>query len=134
MIALLTSRTPLRRGFFAGMLSALGGCAPIKPMEPDLPCREAGYAIAARTAECTGDGELAQARYEQFRKEFECIEWKGDDPRFDETGGPEAEDLFSCAFTIRNLPCETVKELGGDLSAWLATDPGCSWVVKGGGA
>ena len=50
------------------------------------------------------------------------------------TIGPE--DLFSCAFTLRNVPCETVKELGDDIGAWLNLDPGCSWVAepKGAGA
>jgi len=47
----------------AAVASALlGGCDPIEPMPSDLPCREAGYAIAARTAQCTGDAALGQAR------------------------------------------------------------------------
>lgn len=76
-------------------LLLLGGCDPIDPMPPDLPCREAGYAIAARTAECTGDAQLGQERYDAYRAEFECIEWSPDDPELMDTAGPAAEDLFS---------------------------------------
>ena len=61
----------------------------------------------------------------------ECIEWEADDPALDGSG---AEDLFSCAFTIRNVPCELEPELGDDLGAWLALDPGCTWVVDSGTA
>lgn len=109
---------------------ALAGCDPIDPMPADLPCREAGYAIAARTAECTGDAELAQKRYDAYRAEFQCIEWSADDPELMDTAGPAAEDLFSCAFTLRNLPCEFVDDLGDDVEAWLSMDPGCTWVAK----
>lgn len=113
----------------------LAGCDPIKPMPEALPCREAGYAIAARTAQCTGDVDLGEQRYDAYRAQFECIEWAADDPVLLDTATPEAEQLFSCAFTIRNLPCEVVDELGDDIEAWLSTDPGCTWVAreKGGG-
>ncbi|MFO0006047.1 MAG: hypothetical protein ACK559_33475, partial [bacterium] len=53
---------PMRIIALSGAL--LGGCDPIEPMPSDLPCREAGYAIAARTTQCTGDAALGQARYE----------------------------------------------------------------------
>ena len=111
-------------------LLLLTGCDPIQPMPADLPCREAGYAIAARTAECTGDGALGQARYDAYRADFECIEWDADDPELLDTAGPAAEDLFSCAFTLRNLPCEMVEDLGDNVEAWLSMDPGCTWVAK----
>ncbi len=116
-------------------LAALAGCDSISPMPVDLPCREAGYAIAARTAECTGDIALGERRYERYRAQFACIEWSADDPALWDTGNVGAEDLFSCSFTIRNLPCEVVADLGDDIEAWLSTDPGCTWVAreKGGG-
>lgn len=118
------------------LLLLLAGCDPIAPMPADLPCREAGYAIAARTAECTGNVELGQSRYERYRSQWSCIEWSADDPLLLDTANPGPEDLFSCAFTLRNLPCEMVDELGNDIGAWLELDPGCSWVAtpRGGGA
>lgn len=120
-----TRRRPL------AALVLLVACAPITTMPPDLPCREAGYAIAARTAQCTGDAALGEARYAAFREAYTCIEWSPDDPQLTDTGAlTHAEDLFSCAFTLRNLPCELVEELGDDLDAWLALDPGCTWVVE----
>jgi hypothetical protein len=111
-------------------LLVVGSCKPIEPMPEDLPCREAGYAIAARTAECTGKAALGQRRYEAYRKQYACIEWSADAEEFQDTSGREAADLWSCAFTIRNAPCEVVDELGDDISAWLALDPGCTWVAE----
>ena len=124
----MSPRRPIPVGL--ALVALLGGCAPLDPMPADLPCREAGYAIAARTAECTGDNALGQARYDAYRADFECIEWSPDDPELIDTAGPAAEDLFSCAFTLRNLPCEMVAELGDDVEAWLRKDPGCTWVAK----
>lgn len=111
----------------AGAILSLGGCKLIEPMPSDQPCKEVGWAIASRTHDCTGDVALANDRYEAFRDAAECIEWEADDPALDAVG---AEDLFSCAFTIRNLPCETIDELGDDLGAWLEVDEACAWVVK----
>lgn len=119
-----------------GIVGMVGCGDPIQPMPEDLPCREAGYAIAARTVQCTGDAALGQARYDTFREEYTCLLWAADDPRLQDptvwdTGPakPHPADLFSCAFTLRNLPCELVAELGDDLAAWLAQDPGCTWVA-----
>ena len=105
----------------------LGGCKLIEPMPSDQPCKEVGWAIASRTHDCTGDVALANDRYEAFRDAAECIEWEADDPALEAVG---AEDLFSCAFTSRNLPCETIDELGDDLPAWMEVDEACAWVVK----
>ena len=53
---------------------SLAGCASLQALPPDAPCVEAGYAISRRTFECTGDAELANARFERYRREFECID------------------------------------------------------------
>jgi hypothetical protein len=121
----------------AGAVLALIGlcsCDPIKPMPDDLPCREAGYAIAARTAECTGDAALGQARYEDYRARYSCILWEADDPALKDSSNPGPEDLFSCAFTLRNIACEVALDLGDDIDGWLSLDPGCTWVAQPKGA
>ena len=110
---------------------ACAGCTLIAPMPEHQPCKEVGWAIAARTHACSGDVALANGRYDAFLAETECVGWAADDPRL---GAPPPEDLFSCAFTLRNLPCEVVDELGDDLDAWLALDEGCAYVVQDGGA
>jgi len=115
---------------FVPLVLALAACDPIDPMPADLPCTEARAAIAARTLECTGDAALSDARAAAFDRGFACIPWSADDPALSDTSGPRPEDLFSCAFTIRNLPCETVAAHGDDLRAWLSEDPGCTWVAE----
>ena len=52
------------------LLPMLMGCPSLKALPQDQPCLEAGYAIARRTFECTGDGDLANARYELFEAEY----------------------------------------------------------------
>ncbi len=106
-------------------------CTLIEPMPGDQPCKEVGWAIAARTHACTGDVALANARYEDFTDQITCVDWAADDERL---GTTPPEDLFSCAFTLRNLPCETVAALGDDLDAWLALDEGCAYVLEVDGA
>jgi hypothetical protein len=105
----------------------LAGCGrALAPVEDDQPCREAGYAIARRTEECTGDRELANARYERFETEWVCIPTPPDDPDL----APIAADLYGCAGTISSLSCDVVEELGDDLARWLGVDPACGYVVE----
>jgi hypothetical protein len=106
----------------------LGGCVQpfITRVADDQPCLEAGYAIARRTEECTGDLERANDRFHQFERQWTCIPTPPDDPDLWDV----APDLYACAATISSLSCDAVDELGDDLSRWLGVDPGCGWVVE----
>lgn len=110
------------------LLSQLGSClAPnIQEVAADQPCLEAGYAIARRTEECTGDRELANARYDAFGSEWRCIATPPDDPAYRDI----AADLYGCAATISSLSCDTVDEFGDDLDLWLGVDPACGYIVE----
>ena len=110
------------------LLWLLAGCSNLKQMPPDLPCREAAFAIASRTEECTGDLELASARVDAFQETYTCIAVDTTDPVFD---GPAiaVEDLFDCSFSIRELPCELVEEYGDDLELYLLNSPSCTWII-----
>lgn len=101
-------------------------CTAFREVDPDSPCREAGYAIARRTEECTDDTELANARYEAFEAGYACIPMDVLDPE----PGVAPEDLYACSFTIDRLPCEVVLELGDDLDGWLASADACAYVVE----
>ena len=105
----------------------LSACTLVAPMPDDQPCKEVGWAYAARTYTCSGDVELANERYDELTDQTTCIEWEPDDPRLDEIG---AENLFTCAYYIRNLPCETLEALDGDVEALLALEPSCDWVIQ----
>ena len=61
------------------------GCASLHALPKDQPCVEAGYAISARTFECTGDADLANARYLAFEREYDCV----DLPEWHIEGGTE---------------------------------------------
>ena len=117
----------------------LAGCASLHALPPEQPCLEAGYAIAARTYECTGDGELANDRYLTFRDDYRCVpipEWHLEDGSVGahlegDSGLLELDppDAFHCAFAIRQLPCELVADYADDLDQWLASSNACDWVT-----
>ena len=110
------------------ILPLLLGCA--STMEADDFCQEIGYAIAGRTQECTGDGEVAEARYAAFEEAYTCVEV---DPS-DTAGidGVKPEDLFACPLAIRHLACELVVQYGDDVDQWLTASPTCALLVEGG--
>jgi hypothetical protein len=109
-------------------LLCLAGCVQpfITRVADDQPCIEAGYAIARRTEECTGDRELANARFHTFEREWVCIPTPPDDPELSDI----APDLYGCAATISSLSCDAVGELADELSLWLGVDPACGYVVE----
>jgi hypothetical protein len=111
-----------------GLLLCLGGCFQpfITRVADDQPCIEAGYAIARRTEECTGDRELANERFHAFERAWKCIPTPPDDPEFRDI----APDLYGCAATISSLSCDAVEEFGDDLWYWLGVDPACGYVVE----
>ncbi len=101
-------------------------CQAFRDVDPDSPCREAGYAIARRTELCTEDTDLANARFDVFEADYRCIPMDVLNP----AEGAAPEDLYACAFTIDRLPCEVVLDLGDDLDAWLASASACAYVVE----
>jgi hypothetical protein len=107
---------------------ALGGCLQpyLTRVDDEQPCLEAGYAVARRTEECTGDRELANERYDRFERQWRCIPTPPDDPELRDI----APDLYGCAATISSLSCDAVDELGDDLELWLGVDPACGYVVE----
>lgn len=124
------------------ILLLLSACASMEVLPKDQPCIEAGYAISRRTFDCTGDSELANARYLQFESQYECIpipDWHREQDEiavggvlvYEDTARPriEAQDYFHCSFAISQLPCEAVETFGDDLSLWLAASDACGWIV-----
>lgn len=101
------------------------GCS--HPLPPDQYCKEAAWAIAGRTQECTGDVALAEARYAQFFEDYACVEFDIQD--YD--SAPIAyENLFHCPLAIRALPCELVDSYADDLSLWMTASPVCRVLVE----
>ena len=113
---------------------ALAGCAVVEEPDPLEPCLEAGYAIAYVSEVCSGDAEVGNDRYHRFEKDFRCVPRAWDDPEL-EAAGIQVEDLYGCAFAIRQLTCETVDEYGNDIGAYLDVSNACGWITTpaGGG-
>jgi hypothetical protein len=110
-------------------LLLLGACSGIQPMPADQPCREAGYAIAARTFACTEDAELSNARYERFEAEYVCVPIDLAEAPENPANFPE-DDYFHCAYAIDGLSCDEVLRRGDDLDAWLRASNACPYVVQ----
>ncbi len=109
------------------ILLVFAACVTLRPIEADVPCREAGYAISRRTFECTGDGALANRRYEAFARQYTCIS-----PAIEYDTGYYANtpaDLYHCAFAIGELACSLVTTYGDDLDRWLDSSPMCALVA-----
>jgi hypothetical protein len=116
------------------ILPWLLACASLEPVDPEAPCLEAGYAIAWRTFDCTGDEDLANARYELFAKNYEYFPIVY--PEIDVLGtsllapADTPGNYFHCAFLMGELACELVDQYGDDLDLWLSTSPTCDLVVR----
>ncbi|MCA9493654.1 MAG: hypothetical protein KC621_27165 [Myxococcales bacterium] len=120
--------------------ATLLGCPSLKALPKDSPCVEAGYAIAHRTFECTGDGDLANARFEKFRDRYQCIElpdWFVDTGvvtkyiQATDTGVfLNPPDYYHCALAIDQLACELVFEYGDDIARYLNSSDACAYVIE----
>ncbi len=120
------------------LAAAIGGCRSLVALPPDAPCVDAGYAISRRTFECTGDPDLANARFERYRREYDCLEpppAPNPDLAFTQIDSGHTavvvapEDLYHCSFAISLLACELVESYGDDLDQWLASSDACAWVA-----
>lgn len=106
---------------------ALLGACPTEVSGDDL-CREVGYAIAARTETCTGNGTLAEQRFLAFEDAYTCVEIAPDATTTDD--GVPVADLYACPLAIRNLACELANRYADDLDAWLSASPACAYLVE----
>lgn len=113
----------------------MAGCGhTLRPVEGTLPCEDTAVAISRRTYECTGDGDLANARYELFWEQYSCVEV---DLSSDLDGAwytaleSAPGDWFHCAWAVGELACELVDAYGDDLDLWLSASPVCPYVVEG---
>ena len=123
--------------------AAAAGCPSLHALPPEQACLEAGYAISARTFDCTGDPELANERYLAFERRYDCVpppEWHVEGTVTTFIAGDTGQlpfappDAFHCSYAIRQLPCELVETYGADLDRWLAASNACAWVVEPAGS
>ncbi len=91
----------------------VAGCKASWDLEASAPCDHAGFAIASRIHDCTGNASAANAAYERFTKR-----------RCSLSGGSARPEEFACAVSIADVDCKTTRELGDDIDAWLLFD-GC---------
>lgn len=120
------SKPALHVRLFTGALLTLAtACSNMEPMPANLPCEEAGLAIARRTFECTSDGALANGRYHLFESDYRCVGVEVPDD-----SALPVVDLFHCAFILGELPCEMVSAYGDDLDAWFASSNACAWIIE----
>ena len=99
-------------------VGAFSACA-FPEMPPDQACLEAGYAIASRTVECTGDAALANERYDALFEAHTCA--LTELPRRTE----DAAKHFTCAAAMNDATCADVIDNGDDLDWWLSLDTSC---------
>ena len=109
-------------------LAAGLGCA--QKVAPDRYCQEAATAIAGRTEACTGDLELADARYAAFYEAYTCVDVPVESMGEDTASLIAPQDRLHCAFAIRNLPCALVEAYGDDIEQYMTASPICGTLVQ----
>lgn len=112
----------MRRMTFLLALPALGCSHNLVELPPDQPCLDAGYNIAARTFECTGDADLANARFEVFRDQFRC---KPVDVQTD-----PVDEYFHCSVAIGALSCDQVDRFGDNIACWMSVSSACPYIIE----
>lgn len=103
-----------------GALLACGG-APEDLTPQDL-CDDVGFSIANVVERCTGDYELANDRFDQYEKLYDC--------RVKSVTHPEMREYYVCPVALRDLTCEQVAQFGDDLDLWFQAVPICVEVVQ----
>lgn len=109
---------------------ALAGCGGVSDFDDDDACKNAGYAIASRTLDCTSNPTLANERYLSMRRSTRCTaksigetEFKcGNDPKCGLT-------QFTCAVMLNKTTCAEVASYGDDIDRWLAHSGYCANIM-----
>lgn len=110
-------------GVTALWVQVLVGCVAIQPLSGDDICDEVGFAVAAKTLDCTDNDALANRRYEQFQKQLTCT-----------VVNPErapVDKYLECAVAVNSMGCETHLGFGEDIIRMVsASSPQCSRIFK----
>jgi len=108
-------------------LLLLTACAPTwQDMEPDQVCSDVGFAISARTMECTGDPDLAAARDAALNRDYRCQVRSVEDVPIDR--------YYHCPIAVYDLGCKAVERNGDDLDLWLEASWVCDVILTPKGA
>lgn len=94
-------------------------------MPTDQVCRDTGYAIAARTLDCEGDRDLADARYESFRENYECL--------VRDLERDPVDVYYHCVAEISGADCTQIARFKNNLSRYLRLSPACAQFLSGPG-
>lgn len=93
----------------ASLVTAGAGCE--EQLAVDEACRDVGYSIASRHYDCSGDASYANAQYESFMKQHQCL--------LDSESHPSTTH-YTCSSGIMALMCEQIEVLGLNYDQWLA--------------
>jgi hypothetical protein len=96
-----------------------------KGMGRDQVCRDTGYAIAARTLDCEGDSDVAEARYNAFLEDYECL--------VKDLQRDPVDVYYHCVAEISAASCTQVRRFEDDLPRYLALSPACAQFLSGPG-
>lgn len=116
---------PLLLVLCTAVVTALGCDKPYREFPKDQVCRDVGYAISARTFECTDDPELAEARFDAFLEQYTCgVQSLQYDP---------IDVWYHCVAKINEVGCDNVTTWKEDLSQYLLQSPTCRDFLTGPG-
>ena len=109
----------------AAALSLLACADPYESFPADQVCRDVGYAISARTFECLADSDLASRRYDEFRRDYQCL--------VTDVATSPIDVYYHCVAQITATTCDQVTTFGDDLTPYLLLSPTCAQFLAGPG-
>jgi hypothetical protein len=112
-------------------VSLITACGGVDDFHDDEPCKQAGYAIASRTLDCTSDADLSDARYEALIASTRCVAGNLNTTEFKCNGDPHCGvNNFTCAVELNKVDCATVKAYGSDMRMWITHNGACTDILK----
>jgi len=117
--------------FLVAVLPAVG-CSVSEDLPAEEVCRDAGYSVANRLFECTGDADRANSGYDTLLdlgcrvSGFAKDELGASSLSLEGGGLVPVPEAYGCPADLRALTCDVIKSGESDASVWLAAAPRCA--------
>jgi len=100
--------------------------ANLEPISGQRICDDVGYALSSRAYQCGLSTTSANQLFTQFEKEFSCDASSVEN----ELSFVGLTNVYACVDSLRNTPCDSVKQWGDSLSIWFAQSSDCQILTQ----
>jgi len=100
--------------------------ANLEPISGQRICDDVGYALSSRAYQCGLSTTSANQLFTQFEKKFSCDASSVEN----ELSFVGLTNVYACVDSLRNTPCDSVKQWGDSLSIWFAQSSDCQVLTQ----